>query len=69
LQRLSEGGELGLIFWVVLGDGQENTDAPLRIRLLRARGDRPSDGSSNSFNEITPPHCQPQSSDQGIVAG
>jgi hypothetical protein len=59
LQRLSEGGEPRLIFRVVLDDGQENTDAPLTILLLRARSDRPSDGSSNSFNEITSPHCQP----------
>jgi hypothetical protein len=60
LQRLSEGGEPGLIFWVVLGAGQKNTDAPFTIRLLGAHSDRPSDGSSNSFNEITSPHCQPQ---------
>src|SRR6516225_488738 len=59
LQRLSEGGEPRLIFRVVLGAGQKNTDAPLAIRLLRAHSYRPSDGSSNSFNEITSPHCQP----------
>ena len=50
--------------------GTEHPDLCLAVRLLCAPSKRPYHGrAGNSFNEVASPHCLPQVSAGGIVAG
>ena len=49
-----------LTFWIGRGITHEHADSPNSVRLLRGHW-RPYDSrTSNSFDEITPPHCPPR---------
>src|SRR5262249_51265847 len=53
-QPLMERREAGLIFRIVRGCGQENTDAPHTLALLPARRERPRRRAAEKRNELAP---------------
>src|SRR5262249_44708493 len=59
-----------LSIMVALEIGQQNTDPPHSIRLLRARGERPSDHcAAKNADELAPPHSITSSAREISVCG
>jgi hypothetical protein len=42
VETLPESREVGLHFWIILGQARQHADAPHALGLLRMRGERPS---------------------------
>jgi hypothetical protein len=55
LQPWQERPDAGLIFLIVRGCGQEHTDAPHAVALLRPRRHRPRRRASETRDELSPP--------------
>jgi hypothetical protein len=56
LQSLLECPHACLKFHVVRGPGQQHTDAPYALGLLRTRGHRPNRRTTKNRDELSPPH-------------
>src|SRR5262249_43801877 len=65
LKALQERFDPGLELRIVRRCVQEYADAPRRLpTLLRISGERPSRRTSDQRDELSPPHCSPETEDR-----